>query len=365
MTHRAATREAWHGTAGTPVNTYASVATGVCMAAESTKVAIACQGGGSHTAFTAGALQRLLPELAKSRYDLVGFSGTSGGAVCALLGWYGFVDPDLAPSALLGQFWNDLKATAPADRFANELAVRWAKYRSMGVGLPQYSPAQTPNGLLAEREFRQLLGRHVDFGQVRALSADIRERRAATGDVLPALLVSAVDVLSGAFRVFRGYEMSADAVLASAAEPGIFNAVEVDGSHYWDGLFSKNPPVRDFSTSEDIPDPDEVWLVQINPTARSTVPRSPGEITDRRNELSGNTSLEQEVAFIQQVNEWVDAGYLPDRYTHTEIRRVRFDEQLSWSTKLDRSPAMIDALFRSGRERADAFLEDRPAATPA
>ena len=43
-----------------------------------TNVAIACQGGGSHTAFTAGVLRTLLPELADSDYRLVGLSGTSG-----------------------------------------------------------------------------------------------------------------------------------------------------------------------------------------------------------------------------------------------------------------------------------------------
>jgi NTE family protein len=45
-----------------------------------TKVAIACQGGGSQTAFTAGALRRILrdPELDRS-YELVALSGTSGG----------------------------------------------------------------------------------------------------------------------------------------------------------------------------------------------------------------------------------------------------------------------------------------------
>lgn len=153
--------------------------------------------------------------------------------------------------------------------------------------------------------------------------------------------------------------MTADTILASAAEPGLFDAVEIDGDHYWDGLFSKNPPVWDFSMSDDIPDPDEVWLIQINPSKRSEVPRTQAEIADRRNELSGNISLEQEVQFIEQVNEWIEAGYLPDQYTHTDIHRVRFDEELQWSSKLDRLPAFIDALFRTGRERADAFLGDR------
>jgi len=48
-----------------------------------TKVAIACQGGGSHTAFTAGVLKELLREW-DDEYELVGISGTSGGAFNAL-----------------------------------------------------------------------------------------------------------------------------------------------------------------------------------------------------------------------------------------------------------------------------------------
>ncbi|MDT3436512.1 patatin-like phospholipase family protein [Haloarcula sp. 1CSR25-25] len=329
------------------------------MSDDPTKVAIACQGGGSHTAFTAGALQRLLPEICKAGYDIVGFSGTSGGAVCALLGWYGTVSPDHAPSALLGEFWNDLKAHQPAERYLNDLAVGTAELRTMGVPFPQFSPGQTPAGIIGQRQFRRLLEDHVDFEHARELSTVLRERERREGLIHPALLISAIDVLNGEFRVFRGREMCAEAILASAAEPGLFGAIEIDGRQYWDGLFSKNPPVRDFSTTDDIPDPDEVWVIQINPSERSKVPRSLHDIEDRRNELSGNTSLEQEVAFIKQVNEWVDAGYLPDRYTHTDIERVQFDEELRWSTKLDRSPAFIEALFRTGRERADRFLTER------
>ena len=54
-----------------------------------TRVAIACQGGGSHTAFTAGVLKGLLREW-DDEYDLVGISGTSGGAFNALAAWYGW-----------------------------------------------------------------------------------------------------------------------------------------------------------------------------------------------------------------------------------------------------------------------------------
>ena len=57
------------------------------------RVAIACQGGGSHTAFTAGVLQGLLGNL-PSDVEVVALSGTSGGAICATLAWEGLVRDD-------------------------------------------------------------------------------------------------------------------------------------------------------------------------------------------------------------------------------------------------------------------------------
>ncbi len=60
------------------------------------RVAIACQGGGSHTAFTAGALKKLLKEKGGKGhdYEIVALSGTSGGSICALLAWYGLLMND-------------------------------------------------------------------------------------------------------------------------------------------------------------------------------------------------------------------------------------------------------------------------------
>lgn len=58
------------------------------------RVVIACQGGGSHTAFTAGVLKRLLGADELTGYQVAGLSGTSGGAVCALLAWYALLDDD-------------------------------------------------------------------------------------------------------------------------------------------------------------------------------------------------------------------------------------------------------------------------------
>ncbi len=49
------------------------------------RISIACQGGGSQTAFTAGVLKTLFDDDLHHRRDIVGLSGTSGGALNAAL----------------------------------------------------------------------------------------------------------------------------------------------------------------------------------------------------------------------------------------------------------------------------------------
>src|SRR4026209_852172 len=95
-------------------------------AGKRTRVAIAGQGVGSHTAFTAGVLKRLLRDDELARYDLVGLSGTSGGAICALLAWYGLSGRAHVPTGeLLDAFWADKSATWPYERALNSWTV-WA-----------------------------------------------------------------------------------------------------------------------------------------------------------------------------------------------------------------------------------------------
>ena len=318
------------------------------MSVKKPQVAIACQGGGSHTAFTAGVLQCILSE-SDPDYEIVGFSGTSGGAICALLAWYGRVHPDHDPRTLLREFWAEMAATSPFDRSANTAMQTVTHLRMAGFSLPETSPYWTPAARWGQRELRERIEAHVDFDAIPDL---------LDGDH-PGLFVSAIEVLTGDFEVFREDEITSDAVLASAAEPNLFNAVNVNGKTYWDGLFSKNPPIQDFNVAPDVPDPDEIWIIKINPQERSRVPKSLNGILDRRNELSGNLSLNAETRFIRQVNQWIEKGYLPDRYTYTELERIRFTRELDWTTKLDRSPEFLDRLLKDGRERADQFLASR------
>ncbi|HEX2073211.1 MAG TPA: patatin-like phospholipase family protein [Geodermatophilus sp.] len=308
------------------------------------QVAIACQGGGSHSAFTAGVLQRLL---AAPDHQVVALSGTSGGAVCALLGWYGLLTGGPAEAGrLLEEFWRDNSATTPVQRAMNLWLVGVTRLEGR-VALPVVSPYAYPE--VARAALTDLLSRHVDFDRVARLQEPADEDR-------PLLLVGAVDVASGAHRAFssRRGEIGLDAVLASAAVPPLFRAVHVDGSYYWDGLFSQNPPVRELPNAG----PEEIWVVRINPLRRATEPKTVADIADRRNELSGNLSLEQELFFIRKTNEWADR--LGPPYRHIEVREIALDLDLDVASKLDRRPAFIRRLVDEGREQAERFLAGLP-----
>ena len=132
----------------------------------------------------------------------------------------------------------------------------------------------------------------------------------------------------------------------------------IEKSNYWDGLFSQNPPVRDFISGID-EKPDEIWVIQINPRTINKLPDSIETISHRRNELAGNLSLYQEIFFIEKVNEWIEKGYFKETETHYKPIQVRFIKmlrELNLETKLDRSPGFIEEMKSYGEKQAGEFL---------
>ncbi|SEP10106.1 NTE family protein [Halogranum amylolyticum] len=308
-----------------------------------TTVAIACQGGGSHTAFTAGVLRAILQEL-PDEYEIGALSGTSGGAMCAALAWDGLRRGDTQGAIdRLEAFWNDIAAETPWDRFVNNAALLGsrltAEFGSFGV-----SPYRHSGSVSAQRELRETVERHVQFDD------DVPSSP-------PHLFVGAVDVESGSFQVFANGEQNSAALLASAAIPNFFRAVEINGAGHWDGLFSQNPPIRHFVSEVDPEEkPDEIWIVRINPVATSETPHSLADIADRRNELAGNLSLEQEKHMIEAINDLIDEGVIDDeRYKPIELREIDLDMELDLESKLDRSPDFLEDLMERGEAKASAF----------
>ena len=315
------------------------------------RVAIACQGGGSHTAFTAGVLKGLLRSGRLQKHEVVALSGTSGGAVCALLTWHHLLEGDVAGAVrALDAFWRDNSATTPHEQVLNNWFL-WASNLQNFVATPAVSPYYNPFSALGLEEFRAMLERRVDFDEV-----EVQPEGS-----YPVLLVGAVDVLSGQFKAFhsRRDRISVETILASAAIPTLFRSVRLDGGTYWDGLFSQNPPVKEITDER----PDEIWVIQINPSETEHEPKTVAEIADRRNELAGNLSLYQELDFIEKIDQMLEQGHLPPDGDFKqivvrviELSRSRLSRSLGPASKLNRDPGFIRDLISHGEVRADEFL---------
>jgi NTE family protein len=307
------------------------------------RVAIACQGGGSHAAFAAGALIELFQTQNAAKYELIALSGTSGGAVCAALAWSGLIRLDGGPETAadtLSAFWEELSADDPVDSIVNAWSVFWARFPVSW----EVSPYLLPESAAAR--LRSMLRKHVRLEELPP-DAEVRRR--------PALLIGATDIRSGEGVAFRGETLSYDDIIASAAVPPLYRAVHAHGTLYWDGLFSRNPPIREFTDFG----PDQIWVIRINPRRREREPILIQEILDRRNELSGNLSLDQEIFFIRKINELVEAyPALRDRYRRIEIREIELSLDLDYPSKLDRNPWLIRDLIETGRKAAPHFLVD-------
>jgi len=311
------------------------------------RVAIACQGGGSHTAFAAGVLKKLLKEkdAGEHNYEIVALSGTSGGAICALLAWYGLLLNDANKAVeLLNSFWRDNSANSLWDKLLNSWFLQTNRFFANIGGTPTASPYFYPSW--GKDLLKSILEKHVDFERIEELVKPSS----------PVLLVGAVDVLSGEFKAFhsRKDRITADTILASAAIPTLFKAVRIDGGVYWDGLFSQNPPIRELCA----PKSDEIWVIQINPEVIESEPKTMPNIMDRRNELAGNISLNQEIFFIEKVNEWIDEGYCPGtEQTIIKVRRISMLHNLGYESKMNRDPAFIQEMIAYGEDQAEKFIK--------
>lgn len=490
-------------------------------------IAIACQGGGSHAAYAAGALPALLPRFANidiarsaagrkvleegtgEALHLTGISGTSGGAISALLAWYGFLTGGAnTVQSRLERFWDANCACQPGEVLVNELGQWYGNLLPLDLKLSPYlSPLRDIEAFATRMwplmttwwpplgewirgpyfQLREAVAPHVDFTLVTALGdfcsipleikrwqacdlearifnsgvpehervrrtqqaieerirrklgagrwiqdamarADIPDEallRVAfrgwaepklafdpaslaalsqavkeVGFSIPQLLIGAVDVDSGAFVAFSSERspqdagISLDAVVASASLPWVFKAQVIEGTDAetheprtmscWDGLFSQNPPIKNFisNLADRNKKPDGLWILQINQDRydfskriadASASARSGGELWHRRDSLSGNLSLNQEIAFIEAFNERMDdpGQRVRPHDKPIEVARIVMDgeavesvaaKELGLFSKFDRDPALERALLVHGRRQAANFLSLRASA---
>jgi NTE family protein len=355
------------------------------------KVAVACQGGGSQTAFTAGALKALIERVGAREFELVSISGTSGGAVCATLLWYAYERGEHPVWQRMLDFWKENTAQGWVEDAINGFITNSMRMVHRGL-LPafQVSPSSpmfrtmlslAGAGTRPEfTDFAALLRKYIDFDEVASWGP--RQQR-------PILMIGAANISDGRMVKFVSNKepIRLEHILASCAVPSIFPAVRIDGQGYWDGLFSDNPPVEELIRPRSVGlknIPEEIWLIKINPTMRATIPENPDDIIDRRNQLEGNISLFQQLQHLEFVNDLLiwDA-FRPDFLAYTDIKApIRIpksfaadtdkpyhipciempeevQEKLDYEGKIDRSARNIDWLIAQGAVAVDRFLEAR------
>ena len=67
-------------------------------------------------------------------------------------------------------------------------------------------------------------------------------------------------------------------------------------------MFCQDPPIRELGRLK----PDEIWVIKITPDSRGDEPKTVGDIMDRRNELSGNVALHEDLYMLVKINELVE-----------------------------------------------------------
>ena len=325
------------------------------------RINLALQGGGSHGAFTWGVLDALLED---GRIAVEGISGTSAGAMNAVAMAHGFAvaalqthaDPRESARAALASFWEGViqmgsltearravfdtvfgragLMASPAASWLNALTTDW----SNALSPYEINP-------LDINPLRDFLERQIDF--------ELLHRN----DSIKVFVV-ATRIATGQAEVFTGKRLNAKAVMASACLPMSFQAIEIDGEHYWDGGFSGNPAIHPLIYACEARD---VLLVQINPTTASKLPTNSVEILDRINEITFNAGLIAEMRAIDFVKRLLSEGKLdPLHYKDVLLHRIDGGEALQaypGASKLSTSGVLIRDLRDLGIATAKTWLE--------
>ena len=320
-------------------------------------VNLALQGGGAHGAFTWGALDRLLEE---DRLEIEAISGTSAGAMNAAMLKTGYLDGGRdGARRQLGTFWRAVQNNTAQGAHP---AVTWMTLFSPLAAEVLEGAIRTQTSFVRDTVTRTMSPYHwnpVDINPLRNLLEQMIDFDAVCQTCLPRLFISATNVRTGKIKVFHDYEMSMDAILASACLPNLFRAVEIGDDAYWDGGYMGNPalyPLFYEAASSDI------MIVHVNPIERAEVPRSAEAIQNRINEISFNSSLMRELRAIEFVRRLIgegklERGAMKDVLIHS-IRDDAIMAELDVTTKIAPPPALFDQLRDHGRRTADRFLRD-------
>ena len=297
-----------------------------------TGTVLALQGGGSHGAFTWGALDLLLEEGVS--FDAI--TGVSSGAMIAAMAVQGMVKagPQGARAAVSTLWTRVMEGNVFGNIPVTPLDWMWDTTKALSqdfawTGLAQALRMFDPGQLnpLGQNPLEPLLRELLD---VQALRSPAAAR----------LYVGATDVESGEATVFTNGQTGVAELLASACIPMMFPAVKIRGRQYWDGGYSCNPPLAPVL----IPRPERLILIRAQPRQRQGVPSSTADIVHRLHEIAFQAPLAAELSMLPRQVKLLD---------------ISADDALSrhpLTSKLNTDRPFLEQLFAAGRKAAAAAL---------
>ncbi len=324
-------------------------------AAKPKRINLALQGGGALGAYTWGVLDRILED---ERLDIEAISGASAGAMNAVVLCDGMVEGGAEGARKsLRRFWEGIARAGESNPYRRTplLAMLQSSMGPWGDAITApwtawwsaLASASSPydTNPLNLNPVGDLLEELVQFDRVQSCRTI-------------QLYVAATHVETGRVRIFTNAEMTARHVLASACLPQMFQAVEINGDHFWDGGFMGNPPLFPLF---DNPRSQDILIVQINPIERPGAPRSALDIAARVNEITFNASLQGELRAIDFVARLLDAGRLDDSHYKRMLIHVVSDDAallpLGVGAKLNTDMDFFQSLFDIGRTSCAAWID--------
>lgn len=312
-------------------------------------LSLALQGGGAHGAFTWGVLDALLED---GRFRFDGISGTSAGAMNAVALANGWLNGGAEGARqCLADFWEGVALMSGPDLLPTMLD---ASLISPGMNwLMQLTHWFSPYQLnpLDLNPLRDLVNALFDFERL-CEESPFR------------LFVAATHANSGHLRLFRDYELSADALLASACLPTMSQAIIINGEPYWDGAYAANPAVFPLFRYCDSVD---VLLILLTPLEHERTPRGAEEIRQRMLELSFNNAFLREMRLLAAMRDMANesgwlSGTLEQHLRNMRFHLVEGEEALSglaYVTKINANQPFLHRLRDAGRSQARRWLEVR------
>lgn len=368
------------------------------------RVGLAFQGGSFLAgAIATGVVEGLLARRAFDTYDIKAFSGTSAGALVAAVCWrHCLQQRDVesrheqmrkAHETLRDQWLHNANGVVPnpaagdwmkvLDHFwsLNPAYFQWKDHVSVPwlhsqfeSWVDAYVQPETSIRLLYDRYLGSAEGdRSIDLSAALTHFDNDTHR--------PRLIVGATRVLDSEvlqigdrdffvelLRLLDQPDVDREAAVRAAADylrQGIMASGSLDflngmttieggryAGTYLDGAWAENPPLKGLLDAG----VDQIWMVEVFPKTCAEIPRTFAEREDRREELWQNAVVEQQAAFIQKVNLWLECGRLIGDQTQLAELRERLRERLEESTT--ETGQRLLAAFRASDGQWRDFIDD-------